>query len=239
MKMNEHEIWHVCKEHDPKKYLTLASMKYGYGKLCCYAVSTLGEKNIITSYENICLALWRMFPKAENFHISGFDDMPDTDYMEKLIKLRSTLSDQGYLVGGNAQKGGREWLLTPKGQKLARQAKSVLSGEVEVTETLESSSVEKGTTDYMQHFNQMVDSMLYKNFIDGKDTENIESSAVCRSLNMLYSSTTFDKDYRDKRKFYKNKIIAIKKDGHSDPKLDKFEEFLSWLDNKMGVGKNA
>ena len=91
----------------------------------------------------------------------------------------------------------------------------------------------------MQHFNQMVDSMLYKNFIDGKDTENIESSAVCRSLNMLYSSTTFDKDYREKRKFYKNKIIAIKKDGHSDPRLDKFEEFLSWLDSKMGVGKNA
>jgi len=127
IEMKEHAINKTCKEHDPEKYLAIASQSLGYAKLCCYAVKKLNENEIVTSYENICVALWRMFPKCENFHLTGFEDMPDTDYMEKLIKLRSTPNDQGYLTGGNvgthAKKFRKPWQLTRKGQLYANEAR--------------------------------------------------------------------------------------------------------------------
>ena len=87
MEMKEHAIYKICKEYDSEKYLAIASQSSGYAKLCCYAVKKLNENEIVSSYENICVALWLMFPKYEKFHLKGFDDMPDTDYMEKIIKL--------------------------------------------------------------------------------------------------------------------------------------------------------
>ena len=125
MKIKDHEISKVCTELDSTRYIALSEMKYGYGKLCCYTVKLLGDNEITTSYENICVAMWLLFPKAKNFHLAGFDDMPDTDYMEKLVKLRSTLNDQGYLIGGNTKaKTHRPWKLTLKGSKLAEEAKN-------------------------------------------------------------------------------------------------------------------
>ena len=71
-----------------------------------------------------------MFPKFEKFHLKGFDDMPDTDYMEKVIKLRSTPKEQDYLTGGNVGTKNKNlrspWMLTRKGQLYANEAESVV-----------------------------------------------------------------------------------------------------------------
>ena len=132
IEMKEHVINKTCKEHDPEKYLAIASQSLGYAKLCCYAVKKLNENEIVTSYENICVALWRMFPKCEKFHLAGFEDMPDTDYMEKLIKLRGTPKNQGYLDGGHIGTHNESlrhpWKLTRKGQLYAQEAENIFSG---------------------------------------------------------------------------------------------------------------
>ena len=141
MEMKEHAIYKTCKEHDPEKYVAIASQSSGYAKLCCYAVKKLNENEIVTSYENICVALWLMFPKYEKFHLKGFDDMPDTDYMEKIIKLRSTPTQQDYLTGGNVgfdKNIQNPWQLTRKGQVYAEEAGNIFSGKAVAPEKRES-----------------------------------------------------------------------------------------------------
>ena len=240
MKIKDHEIFKVCTELDSSRYIALSEMKYGYGKLCCYTVKLLANNEITTSYENICVAMWLLFPKVKNFHLAGFDDMPDTDYMEKLVKLRSTLNDQGYLIGGNiGTKTYRPWNLTLKGIKLADEAKNFLEGKSTIhTKTKsEQSSTKKGTMDYLKPFkdNKTKETIVFKKFENNESIENIENSAICRSLGMIYSSSSFASDCKKKIKLLKQRLAEAKKDGIESQELDTYEEFLKWLDSQMKV----
>ena len=240
MKINDHEISKVCTELDSRRYIALSEMKYGYGKLCCYTVKLLGDNEITTSYENICVAMWLLFPKAKNFHLAGFDDMPDTDYMEKLVKLRSTLNDQGYLIGGNTKaKTHRPWKLTLKGSKLAEEAKNFLEGKSEIPTKgkSEQSSAKKGTMDYLKPFkdNQTNQTLVFKKFENNESIENIENSAICRSLGMIYSSSSFASDCKKQIKLLKQRITEARKDGIESPELETYDQFLKWLDSQIKV----
>jgi hypothetical protein len=243
MKIADHEISKVCTDLDSTRYIALSEMKYGYGKLCCYTVKLLGDNEITTSYENICVALWLLFPKAKNFHLAGFDDMPDTDYMEKLVKLRSTLNDQGYLIGGNAgAKTHRPWKLTLKGSKLAEEAKNFLEGKSDIPTKgkSEQSSTKKGTMDYLKPFkdNKTNESLVFKKFENNESIEKIENSAICRSLGMIYSSSSFESDCKKQIKLLKQRITEAKKDGIESPELETYEQFLQWLDSQIKVKSN-
>jgi hypothetical protein len=240
MKINDHEISKVCTELDSTRYVALSEMKYGYGKLCCYTVNLLGDNEITTSYENICVAMWLLFPKAKNFHLAGFDDMPDTDYMEKLVKLRSTLKDQGYLIGGNTKaKTHRPWKLTLKGSKLAQEAKNFLEGKsvIGIKGKSEQSSTKKGTMDYLKPFkeNKTKETLVFKKFENNESIENLENSAICRSLGMIYSSSSFANDCKKQIKLLKQRITEARKDGIESQELDTYEKFLKWLDSQMKV----
>ena len=41
------------------------------------SLKVLNDNDITASYENICAAMWRRFPKVEKFHLYGFDDIPN------------------------------------------------------------------------------------------------------------------------------------------------------------------
>ena len=240
MKIKDHEISKVCTELDSTRYVALSEMKYGYGKLCCYTVKLLGDNEITTSYENICVAMWLLFPKAKNFHLAGFDDMPDTDYMEKLVKLRSTLNDQGYLIGGNTKaKTHRPWKLTLKGSKLAEEAKNFLEGKsnIPLKGKSEQPSTKKGTMDYLKPFkdNQTNQTLVFKKFENNESIENIENSAICRSLGMIYSSSSFASDCKKQIKLLKQRITEARKDGIESPELETYDQFLKWLDSQIKV----
>ena len=240
MKIKDHEISKICKELDSKSYVALSEIKYGYAKLCCYTVKLLGDNSITTSYENICVAMWLLFPKAKNFHLAGFDDMPDTDYMEKLVKLRSTLNDQGYLIGGNTKaKTFRPWKLTLKGLNLAEEAKNFLEGKSVIPTKGKSkqSSTKKGTIDYLQPFkkNKTNETLVFKRFENDESIQNIENSAISRSLGMIYSSSSFKTDCKKQIQLLKQRITEAKKDGIESPELKTYEQFLKWLDSQMKV----
>ena len=80
MKLSEHKISKVLKEQDSKKASAAVGVTSGYMKLCCYALKKLDENNIIATFENICAALWVMFPKVDKMHLFGFDDIPDGEF---------------------------------------------------------------------------------------------------------------------------------------------------------------
>jgi len=244
MKIKDHEISKVCTELDSTRYVALSEIKYGYAKLCCYTVNLLGDNKITTSYENICVAMWLLFPKAKHFHLAGFDDMPDTDHMEKVIKLRSTLNSQGYLIGGNTgAKTFRPWKLTLKGSRLAKEAKIFLEGKsvIPTKGKSEQSITKKGTIDYLEPFkkNKTNETLVFKRFENNESLENLENSAICRSLGMIYSSSSFAIDSKKQIKLLKQRITEARKDGIESEELDTYEKFLKWLDSQMKVKSNV
>lgn len=229
MKIWDHEIHKICKEQDPEKYIALTNVSLGYAKLCCYAVKELNKKEIVTSYENICVALWLMFPKADNFHLTDFDDMPDTDFMEKLIKLRSRPSEQGYLTGGTIgqdKKLKTPWQLTKKGQVYAKEAASILSGEIQAPDSIEKE--QKAPENFENTFEKIWKSDLYIQFSNGDAPDKIDEFMACATLDMFYSQRRFKEDFNKKIDLLGQKLNSFEKDI-SDKRIDSTRKFLAWM----------
>ena len=234
MKIKDHGISLVCKEHEVEKYLAIASQPSGYSKMCCYAVKKLNENEITTSYENICVALWLMFPKAEKFHISNFEDMPDTDYMEKLIKLRSTSTNQGYLTGGNVgtkdKKFRNPWQLTRKGQIYAKEVESVFSGAVDAPKIIKKDV--KPPDNFVNTFNKLWESDLYIQFSKNQVPDLIDDIIVCATFDMSYSPRRFKDDFKRKCMQFEKYLNSFEKDI-SDKRIEQTRKFLAWLKKEV------
>ena len=230
MEIKEHAIYKTCEEHDPGKYVAIASQSSGYAKLCCYAVKKLNENEIVTSYENICVALWRMFPKCEKFHLTGFEDMPDTDYMEKLIKLRSTPNDQGYLTGGNVgfDKNLRKpWQLTRKGQLYANEAEKIFSGDIASPEIRKKEERPPDTIENI--FRYIWQSELFIQFAENQKSDSVDALSVCAALNMRYSQSKFKDDLKRKCESFEHHLNSFENSGISDKRFDQTRKFLAWI----------
>ena len=216
---------------DPKKYKAVAGETSGNMKLGCYALKKLEENEITTTYENLCAALWVMFPKVEKFHLYGFDDIPDTDLMEKLIKLRSW-HDYKVFGGGNTKdkKIHKPWYLTEKGGLWAREAEGILTGKI-VSSAKEKSAY--GTfDDHTNDLTALTTSDLYQIFQETPD-EKIRKSVIAVGLGFYYMDKTFDSDYNTKKKEILSKIkerANLKKTTELDSKIT---DFLTWVDHKI------
>ena len=232
MEIKEHAIYKTCKEHDTEKYLAIASQSSGYAKLCCYAVKKLNENEIVSSYENICVALWRMFSKCEKFHLTGFEDMPDTDYMEKLVKLRGPPNDQGYLDGGNVGTHDKSlrhpWKLTRKGQMYAQEAENIFSGNIVTPEIRKNDDTDNRKLRLINTFNNLWKSDLYIQFDKNEIPDSIDELLVCATFDMLYSPKRFKDDFKKKLSKFESNLNAFEKDT-SDNRIDKTRKFLAWI----------
>ena len=228
MKLSEHKISKVLKEQDTKKSSVAVGVTSGYMKLCCYALKKLTENNIICTFENICAALWVMFPKVDKMHLFGFDDIPDTDLMMKAIKMRSW-HDYKVFGGGNSKdkKSQEPWYLTEKGALWAKEVEGILSGKI--------SSVAKekirteGSSEYHNELlEEIVESELYKIFKENPEIETIRRSMIATNLGIYFIDMTFKKDYTDKKKEIENILKQRKTDKKSSEIDSKVKEFLDW-----------
>ena len=238
MKISDHELSKVCKKVDVKKYGGLLSDGKGYQKLCCYAVKLLDDNSIITSYENICVALWKMFPEADRFHLYGFDDMPDTDFMEKLVKLRGVHTHE-VIMGGNVHgattKYGFPYHLTTKGLDWAEETEEMLTG------TAKSAGKQKmrdtGTVNKSSYFKKIIQSDLFQRFASGEAFDGTRKTDIAAALDMYYSSDTFTIDLKEKINELSKDRMKLENEEAADDVLKQVSEFLEWIKTR-GI-KNA
>ena len=238
MKISDHELSKVCKKVDIKKYDDLLSESKGYQKLCCYAVKLLDDNSIITSYENICVALWKMFPEADRFHLYGFDDMPDTDFMEKLVKLRGVHTDEvimGGNKGGATTKYGFPYHLTARGLDWAEETEETLSGTAKVTG--KQKMRDTGTVNKTKYFKEIVKSNLFQKFASEEVFNGTRNTDIAAALDMYYSSDSFTRDLKEKINEISKDATALQKEGFEEIDLNQVSEFLKWI--KTGGIKNA
>ncbi len=230
MKLSKHKISKVLKEFDSKKSSAVAGEASGHQKLTCYAVKALNNNNIIASFENICAALWTMFPKVDRFHLSGFEDIPEIDYMEKCIKLRGVHTHH-VLSGGNSKDKtiSEPFYLTDKGALWAKEAEAILSGKIK------SSAKEKifeGTLDYHdKDLMKIINSELYKISKEEPDTD-IEKPEIAYALGIYFIDTRFADDLKKKIKDIQ-KWLKQRKTDKKESELDgKINEFINWVSSK-------
>ena len=239
MKISDHELSKVCKKIDLKKYDGLLSDGgIGYQKLCCYVVKLLNDNSIITSYENICVALWKMFPEADRFHLYGFDDMPDTDFMEKLVKLRGVHTHEvimGGNKGGATAKYGFPYHLTVKGLDWAEETEEMLTGTTKVTG--KQKMRDAGTINKTKHFNKIVGSDLFQKFAAKEVFNGTRNTDIAAALDMYYSSDSFTIDLKEKINEISKDATALQKEGFEETVLKQVSEFLEWIKTR-GI-KNA
>jgi len=88
-------------------------------RLTAYAVRFLYDRRIEATFENIVVALYKMFP--EEFALVGFHEYPDSNRVNRQL-LHCRPKYKSYLVGGVRQ----GWVLTEKGVVAAEEAKKIL-----------------------------------------------------------------------------------------------------------------
>ena len=231
MKLLEHKISKVLTKQDTKKASAAAGETSGHTKLACYAVKILNENNIVASYENICAAMWTMFPKIDKFHLYGFDDIPDTDYMEKCIKLRGIQSHDALTGGSNPDKSIREPLaLTEKGAVWASEVEGILTGKIR--SSAKDKQREKGQTDYhAKDLRKIIDSELCKISIEDPNT-SVEKPEIAYALGVYYRDKTFDADFKKRLKTIDGWLKQRKTDKKHGELDIKIKDFISWLRSK-------
>ena len=193
-----------------------------------------GPNNIVASYENICAAMWTMFPKIDRFHLYGFDDMPDTDYMEKCIKLRGIHSHGALTGGSNEDQSIREPLaLTEKGAVWANEVEGILTGKIQ--SSAKDKQREKGQTDYhVKDLRKIIDSELCKISIEDPNT-SIEKPEIAYALGIHYRDHKFDDDLTKKLKTIERWFKQRKTDKKNDELDTKVKDFINWIISKESM----
>jgi len=93
--------------------------KFDLNRLATYAILRLHEDNVVTSFENVVVALFSMFPKR--FCLNEFEDYPDSNRVNRaLLQLRPKYRNWAL---GSTKAGYR---LTPMGLSIAKQTQSLL-----------------------------------------------------------------------------------------------------------------
>ena len=234
MKLSEHKISKVLTEFDSKKASALAGEPSGYQKLTCYAVKTLNNSDIIASFENICAALWTMFPKVERFHLFGFEDIPEIDYMEKCIKLRG-VQTYHVLSGGNTidKKIHEPFYLTNKGALWAKEAEAILTGKI--TSSAKEKTLTEGTLDYHEiDLTKIINSELCKISKEEPET-SIEKPEIAYALGIYFMDKRFENDLKAKIKEIQKWLKQRKTDKKETELDEKTSDFIDWIRSKGSI----
>jgi len=233
MKLSEHKISKVLKAQKPKRTSKVAGEVSGHMKLTCYAVKALNDNDIIASYENICAAMWTLFPKVERFHLYGFDDIADIDFMEKCIKLRA-LSSYKVLSGGNTsdKKINEPFSLTQKGALWAKEAEAILTGKIKSSAKEKTQDEYKGQVDYHEKdLQKIITSELYKISMTEPDT-NLQKPEISYALGFFYRDKTFVVDFKKRLKIIEGWLKQRKTEGKSNETDEKVRSFIRWILSK-------
>jgi len=233
MKLSQHKISNVLNVQKPKRVSAIAGGASGHMKLTCYAVKVLNDNDITASYENICAAMWRMFPKVEKFHLYGFDDIPNIDEMEKCIKLRG-LSSYKVLSGGNTsdKKINEPFSLTQKGALWAKEAEALLNGRIKSSAKEKTEDEYEGQVDYHEKdLQKIITSELYK-ISKAEPGTNLQKPEISYALGFFYRDQKFVDDFKRRFKIIEGWLKQRENEGKSDETDEQVRSFIDWIRSK-------
>jgi hypothetical protein len=199
-------LYSICKPHDFQKYKHI-----DLNSLLVFVIDFLEKNDIPLSFENICVATFKMFPKK--FSLMDYEEFPDATRVNRvLLHLRPKYEN---LVDGNVKTG---FTLTEKGKLRVQTTKDLLEqkGQSENKETrpkLEEKQIE-----------EIKNSIAFNKFKQ-KKFEEVQIEDIYGFL--LATPYTPKKDIRK----FLNTIISIAEDKNDADILN----FLKIVKEKFGA----
>ncbi len=127
--------------------------------LVVYSIDSLEGREIQTSFENICMAAFRSFPKR--FSLVGFDNYPDARRVNRsLLQCRPKYQN---LAVGTVEEG---FILTKLGEIQAKRTAKLLSSpfEKKKIKLRKKEDISRRTIDVGKKVEEILNSNLYKKF---------------------------------------------------------------------------
>ena len=157
--MSENEKLRSIKEIDYDKYVDISSLE----KLAAYGIKYLEDNNITTTWTNLVIATYYLFPRK--FAISeDFIDFPNAERLNRTLMHLVPPKGRNYAIGSTKV----DYKLTPLGKQIAAEVEKTICGEAKtVGRKQEIISKTKNTS--MKCYLDIVQSNEYKQFLNNGD----------------------------------------------------------------------
>lgn len=196
---------------DANKYMQISSRE----KLIAYTISFLSEKNIQTSFNNICIAAFKLFPEKFKFS-NEFNEYPHIEMLNRT--LLHILPKQLDYATGSAR---IDYKLTKVGEIIAKQVVSDLDGGNSSFKKV-NQPIDKHKTGQLNDYKTLKDFLIkFKNEIFSNDlaliwqffkvTPYTQINKIINKLEKIEQYSNYVKD--DEITIIVNKIIKTLKWG--------------------------
>ena len=215
---SEKEFFKNLESVQPDQYQNL-----DLDRLMLYTVYKLNESNIETTYDNVVIAAFKLFPKR--FSLIGFPDYPDGKRVNDAL-LHCIYKTKKWLAG-NAKSG---YAITKKGEYFLEETKKILKGEIKLTEKKE----DKAKRKEVYFISLLKDTSAYRKFITDRETE-IQENEIWDSLRCDKStSAEVLRQHFDSYLNYADKIEDSEVINFLNYLKEKWPKLFSDNDNKHG-----
>lgn len=157
--MSENEKLRCIKEVDYDRYVDISSLE----KLAAYAIKYLNDNDIVTTWTNLVIAIYKLFPRR--FAISeDFIDFPNAERINRTLMHLVPPKGRNYAIGSSKI----DYTLTPLGKSIADEVELVIMREAKVKNRKQEviSSI-KATP--MTSYTEIIESSEYKNYCKRND----------------------------------------------------------------------
>jgi hypothetical protein len=207
--------WHnQIKAFEPERYRNI-----NLDRLTVYAIKHLRDRGIESTFENIVVTLYKMFPGS--FSLVGFNEYPDSNRVNRQL-LHCRPKYRNY-VTGNMRQG---WLLTEKGLEVAEEAEGLLeTPSIPSTRQKRQMPVSRERTKSIHFVNEITNSEAYNKYQQGL-LDRIADIELCYVLH-----ANLDTPPRILTKSLQKLKDYARTVGNND-----VMKFLEFIQQRLGVG---
>lgn len=157
--MNDSDKLRQIKEIDYDRYVDISSLE----KLAAYAIKYLEDNDISTTWTNLVIATYYLFPRK--FAISeDFIDFPNAERLNRTLMHLVPPKGRNYAIGSTKI----DYTLTPLGRSIAEEVESTINKEA-VVKNRKQKVISAIKTTPMTSYTDVKESDEYKKYIENKN----------------------------------------------------------------------
>ena len=157
--MNENEKLRNIKEIDYDRYVDISSLE----KMAAYAIKYLNDNQINTTWTNVVIATYSLFPRR--FAISeDFLDFPNAERISRTLMHLVPPKGRNYAIGSSKI----DYTLTPLGCEVANEVEGIINQEAKI-KNRKQEVISSIKTTPMTTYTDIKDSEEFKNYCEKKE----------------------------------------------------------------------
>lgn len=157
--MNENEKLRAIKEIDYDRYVDISSLE----KMAAYAIKYLEDNEINTTWTNVVIATYSLFPRR--FAISeDFLDFPNAERISRTLMHLVPPKGRNYAIGSSKI----DYTLTPLGREIANEVESIINKEAAI-KNRKQEVISSIKTTAMTTYTEIANSMEFKKFNEQRE----------------------------------------------------------------------